>query len=189
MTTNIFLCQVVRQRSLPTPSYSSSSSPPSLPTSLMEEARAKTTQLDSFLEGVKKKYRSKSEGRAPEEQEEGGASRRSRAHEPKNSLKVGISKMLTRWKTEVKDDGTSFTLKKGVNIAPINVFGGIRRDQSLDSATRRGLFHKRGAWSPKSPKEWLEVAGREGGEGPLLSPSLRRCCMEYPEEGQVLKEE
>ena len=63
-----------------------------------------------------------------------------------SSLKVGIAKMFTKWKTEA-DDGTveleqkSFTQKRGVNIDPINVFG-LRRDQSLDSATRRGLFHK-----------------------------------------------
>ena len=31
----------------------------------------------------------------------------------------------------------------GVNIDPIMVFG-LKRDQSLDTATRRGLFHKRG---------------------------------------------
>ena len=61
-------------------------------------------------------------------------------------LKVGIAKMLTRWKTdtdtETENRGLkSFTQKRGVNIDPINVFG-IRRDQSLDTATRRGLFHK-----------------------------------------------
>ena len=63
-----------------------------------------------------------------------------------SSLKVGIAKMFTKWKTEA-DDATveteekSFTQKRGVMIDPINVFG-LRRDQSLDSATRRGLFHK-----------------------------------------------
>ena len=112
----------------------------------------------------------------------------SRGEVPKNSLRVGISKMLTRWKTETRENSggaKSFTQKKGVNIDPINVFGAIRRDQSLDSATRRGLFHKKGAFSPKSPKEWLEGAsGRDCGESSgLLSPSLRRCCLECPEEG------
>ena len=143
------------------------------------------SQIETFLGGIKKKYRSKSEGRAPEEEKKG--ERRSRGDLPQNSLRVGISKMLTRWKTETREssgDAKSFTQKKGVNIDPINVFGAIRRDQSLDSATRRGLFHKKGAFSPKSPKEWLEVSGREGGESTgLLSPSLRRCCLECPEEG------
>ena len=123
------------------------------------------SQIETFLGGIKKKYRSKSEGRPPEEKME---ERRSRGEVPKNSLRVGISKMLTRWKTETRDsngDAKSFTQKKGVNIDPINVFGAIRRDQSLDSATRRGLFHKKGAFSPKSPKEWLEVSsGRDCGE-------------------------
>ena len=143
------------------------------------------SQIETLLGEIKKKYRSKSEGRPPEEKME---ERRSRGEVPKNSLRVGISKMLTRWKTETRDsngDAKSFTQKKGVNIDPINVFGAIRRDQSLDSATRRGLFHKKGAFSPKSPKEWLEVSsGRDCGESSgLLSPSLRRCCLECPEEG------
>ena len=166
-----------RQQSLPT--EPARESRPSLPSSIL------ASQLETFLGGIKKKYRSKSEGRAPEEEKKG--ERRSRGDMPQNSLRVGISKMLTRWKTETREstgDAKSFTQKKGVNIDPINVFGAIRRDQSLDSATRRGLFHKKGAFSPKSPKEWLEVSGREGGESTgLLSPSLRRCCLECPEEG------
>lgn len=101
------------------------------------------------------------------------------------SIKVGFTKMLNRWKTETDDHGEfkgglkSFTQKRGVNIDPINVFG-LRRDQSLDSATRRGLFHKKGAWSPKSPKHQVDSS-----DGTLLSPTLRRCCMECPDDGIV----
>ena len=174
ITITITIKKVRRQQSLPTDSVRESR--PSLPSSML------ASQLETFLGGIKKKYRSKSEGRAPEEEKKG--ERRSRGDLPQNSLRVGISKMLTRWKTETREstrDGKSFTQKKGVNIDPINVFGTIRRDQSLDSATRRGLFHKKGAFSPKSPKEWLEVSGREESSG-LLSPSLRRCCLECPEE-------
>ena len=176
------MLQVRRQQSLP--AESSTIPQPSAPSSIFASVASKTNQLDSFLGEIKKKYRSKSEGRAPEEEpEEGG--RRSRRDEPKNTLRVGISKMLTRWKTETREEGQSFTQKKGVNIDPINVFGGMRRDHSLDSATRRGLFHKKGSWSPKSPKSPKERC-REGGDQPgLLSPSLRRCCLECPEEGQV----
>ena len=104
------------------------------------------------------------------------------------SLRVGIAKMLHRWKSETEEGNCpkSFTQKKGVNIDPINVFG-IRRDQSLDSATRRGLFHKKGAWSPKSPKQQLDT--QSVSENPnLLSPTIRRCCMECPEDGSYVNE-
>ena len=104
------------------------------------------------------------------------------------SLRIGIAKMLHRWKSETEegDSPKSFTQKKGVNIDPINVFG-IRRDQSLDSATRRGLFHKKGAWSPKSPKQQLDTASVT--ENPnLLSPTIRRCCMECPEDSSYVNE-
>ena len=116
---------------------------------------------------------------------------------PNKSFTHGLVKILHRWKSEHEPTtapasgggggGTnkspiqaSFTRKKGVNIDPIMVFG-LRRDQSLDSATRRGLFHKKGAWSPKSPK----VASSETSHSPLenpclLSPTVRRCCMECP---------
>ena len=80
---------------------------------------------------------------------------------------------------------TSFTRKKGVNIDPIIVFG-LRRDQSLDSATRRGLFHKKGAWSPKSPK--LDSSHSPLENPCLLSPTVRRCCMECPEDNGVAVE-
>ena len=55
--------------------------------------------------------------------------------------------MISRWKTEPPEQQQggggvkSFTQKRGVTIDPINVFG-LRRDQSLDTAARRGLFHK-----------------------------------------------
>ena len=57
--------------------------------------------------------------------------------------------MISRWKTEPPEQQQqqqgggvkSFTQKRGVTIDPINVLG-LRRDQSLDSAARRGLFHK-----------------------------------------------
>ena len=98
------------------------------------------------------------------------------------SFTNGLAKILYRWKSEDKkekpDPQNSFTRKRGVNIDPIVVFG-LRRDQSLDSATRRGLFHKKGAWSPKSPM--LETNSPQ--ENPsLLSPTVRRCCMECPDE-------
>ena len=63
-------------------------------------------------------------------------------------LQVGLARMISRWKTDPpeqqqqKGGGVkSFTQKRGVTIDPINVLG-LRRDQSLDSAARRGLFHK-----------------------------------------------
>ena len=60
--------------------------------------------------------------------------------------------MISRWKTDPPEQQQqqqqqqgggvkSFTQKRGVTIDPINVLG-LRRDQSLDSAARRGLFHK-----------------------------------------------
>ena len=56
--------------------------------------------------------------------------------------------MISRWKTEPPEQQQqggggvkSFTQKRGVTIDPINVLG-LRRDQSLDTAARRGLFHK-----------------------------------------------
>ena len=103
------------------------------------------------------------------------------------SFTHGLVKILHRWKSEHEPNKTqiqsSFTRKKGVNIDPIMVFG-LRRDQSLDSATRRGLFHKKGAWSPKSPK----VETHSPLENPcLLSPTVRRCCMECPDDNGVVE--
>lgn len=86
--------------------------------------------------------------------------------------------MLSRWKSD-SEAGTaathnpsqtkSFTQKKGVSIEPICV-AGLRRDGSLDTAARRGLFHRKGAWSPASPGEQSQ------------SPTRRRCCLDYGEE-------
>ena len=138
-----------------------------------------TKKFDILRESITK-LRHREESKPTETSETAGCGNQS------SSLKVGISKMLNRWKSEAADDKKenlggmkSFTQKRGVNIDPINVFGGLRRDQSLDSATRRGLFHRKGAWSPKSPKQ-LENTNSEGG---LLSPTLRRCCLEAPEDG------
>ena len=44
------------------------------------------------------------------------------------------------------------------------------------------MLGRKGAWSPKSPKQQLESPGGEHGAG-LLSPTLRRCCLEAPEDG------
>ena len=90
-----------------------------------------------------------------------------------SGLKGGLVKIINRLKSEQPEDPskpTSFTHKKGVTIDPINVF--IRRDQSLDSATRRGLFHKKCSWSPKSPKSGTLDTPQE--QTNLLSPLSRR---------------
>ena len=167
-----------RQRSLPDGNFSKSEDvkPKTFKDSIL--AVTNTKKFDILRESITK-LRHREESKPTETSETGGGGNQSSA------LKVGISKMLNRWKSEAdekhKDVGgmKSFTQKRGVNIDPINVFGGLRRDQSLDSATRRGLFHRKGAWSPKSPKQ-LE---NPNGEGGLLSPTLRRCCLEAPEDG------
>jgi len=120
------------------------------------------------------------------------------------SFKHSLVKIIHRWKSEQQDGDEqlgsssssshqpatpSFTRKRGVTIDPINVFGVLRRDQSLDSATRRGLFHKKGAWSPKSPKleprdhqqqQQQQLASPLLENPGLLSP-IRRCCLECPD--------
>ena len=50
------------------------------------------------------------------------------------------------------------------------------------SLSIHALLGRKGAWSPKSPKQQLESPGGEHGAG-LLSPTLRRCCLEAPEDG------
>ena len=115
------------------------------------------------------------------------------------SFKHSLVKIIHRWKSEQQEGEeptggsgqppatASFTRKRGVTIDPINVFGGLRRDQSLDSATRRGLFHKKGAWSPKSPKfDSRDQQQQQQQSSPLLeNPGLlspiRRCCLECPD--------
>ena len=165
-----------RQRSLPDGNFSTDEEekPKTFKDSIL--AVTNTKKFDILRESITK-LRHREESKPTETSETGGCNQSS-------SLKVGISKMLNRWKSEAdnkhENEGggmKSFTQKRGVNIDPINVFGGLRRDQSLDSATRRGLFHRKGAWSPKSPKQL------EASEGGLLSPNLRRCCLEAPEDG------
>ena len=167
-----------RQRSLPDGNFSTDEEekPKTFKDSIL--AVTNTKKFDILRESITK-LRHREESKPTETSETGGGNQSS-------SLKVGISKMLNRWKSEAADNKNdddnvggmkSFTQKRGVNIDPINVFGGLRRDQSLDSATRRGLFHRKGAWSPKSPKQL------EASEGGLLSPNLRRCCLEAPEDG------
>ena len=166
-----------RQRSLPVENIFSDADekPKSFKDSIL--AVTNTKKFDILRESITK-LRHREESKPTETSETEGCNQSS-------SLKVGISKMLNRWKSEADEKHEhvgamkSFTQKRGVNIDPINVFGGLRRDQSLDSATRRGLFHRKGAWSPKSPKQ-LENSNSEGG---LLSPTLRRCCLEAPEDG------
>ena len=165
-----------RQRSLPDGNFSTDKdeTPKTFKDSIL--AVTNTKKFGILRESITK-LRHREEPKPAETSETRGGNQSS-------SLKVGISKMLNRWKSEVDDKGESagglksFTQKRGVNIDPINVFGGLRRDQSLDSATRRGLFHRKGAWSPKSPKT-LETNNGDG----LLSPTLRRCCLEASEDG------
>ena len=52
----------------------------------------------------------------------------------------------------------------GVNIDPIMVFG-LKRDQSLDTATRRGIFHKRGIFLIKASQP--------------LGMSVRHLCISF----------
>ena len=171
--------KIKRQQSLPE-EHLSNKKPKTFRESLM--AVTQTKKFEIFRDGLTKFRSSSAHSETPEQE--------AVATDPNQStsLRVGIAKMLHRWKSETEDDSLqkSFTQKKGVNIDPINVFG-IRRDQSLDSATRRGLFHRKGAWSPKSPKQQLDT--QSVSENPnLLSPTIRRCCMECPEDGSYVNE-
>lgn len=169
--------QIQRQQSLP--SDHGDGKKTSLKESLF--AAAQSTQLDAFREKFTKLRETRTERATAESSQETEPSSQN------TSFTHGLVKILHRWKSEQETDNpevqSSFTRKKGVNIDPIVVFG-LRRDQSLDSATRRGLFHKKGAWSPKSPK----VEAHSPLENPsLLSPTVRRCCMECPDENGVVE--
>ena len=154
--------KVRRQQSLPECHFSSEERPRSLKDSFLAVTQRK--KFDIFLEGITKLRKS-----AVTRTEERPAVPGSEAGE-RRSLKVGISKMLNKWKSETEEETglKSFTQKRGVTIDPINVLG-LRRDPSLDSATRRGLYHRAGGCSPKSPQQ-------------QISPTVRRCCMECPED-------
>lgn len=168
--------QIKRQQSLPECHFLSEEKPKTFRDSFL--AVTQTKKFDIFLEGITK-LRKSSVARTEEQycppppEDPGGQG---------TSLKVGIAKMLNKWKSESDDEPgqKSFTQKRGVRIDPINVFS-LRRDASLDSAaTRRGLFHRKGGWSG-SP------AQLESGPGPenpsLLSPTMRlRCCLECPDD-------
>ena len=170
--------KIRRQQSLPECHFSSEEKPKTLRESFL--AVTQTKKFDIFLEGITKLRKSpaaRTEERPAPAPPQADLAADKDAGVQKTSLGIGISKMLNKWKSEAEDNSglKSFTQKRGVTIDPINVLG-LRRDQSLDrsldrsldSATRRGLFHTAGGCSPKSPKQ--------------LSPTLRRCCMECPED-------
>ena len=169
--------QIKRQQSLPESHFLSEEKPKTFRDSFL--AVTQTKKFDIFLEGITK-LRKSSVART---EERSSPPPPSEPVDQRTSLKVGIAKMLHKWKSESDDNPglKSFTQKRGVNIDPINVFS-LRRDQSLDSAaTRRGLFHRKGALSG-SPNQ-LESGGAGGAENPgLLSPTVRRCCLECPED-------
>ena len=168
--------KIKRQQSLPECNFLSEEKPKTFRDSFL--AVTQTKKFDIFLEGITKLRKSsvaRTEERcSPPPPEDPGGER--------TSLKVGIAKMLNKWKTETDDNPKSFTQKRGVTIDPINVFS-LRRDQSLDSAaTRRGLFHRKGALSG-SPNQLEGGLGGSGAENPnLLSPTMRRCCLECPDD-------
>ena len=170
--------QIKRQQSLPESHILSEEKPKTFRDSIL--AVTQTKKFDIFLEGITKLRKSTvartDERCSPPPPPEGPG-------EQKTSLKVGIAKMLNKWKSE-SDDKTglkSFTQKRGVNIDPINVFS-LRRDQSLDSAaTRRGLFHRKGAWSG-SPNLLEGGPAGENQSPALLSPTMRRCCLDCPDD-------
>jgi len=63
-----------------------------------------------------------------------------------------------------------------VTIQPLEV-----RHPGLDSATRRSLFQRRRVSSPISPKQMEALAKSDAAaEEMASSPTLRRCCGEYP---------
>ena len=114
------------------------------PKSLRESIMAVNKKFDIFREGFTKLRNNNASG-------SGVTTEVSSARDEPGSIKVGFTKMLNRWKTESDPSSgeltgglRSFTEKRGVNIDPINVFS-LRRDQSLDTATRRGLFHRKGS--------------------------------------------
>ena len=176
---NPFQDQIQRQQSLPVQTQTRTDEETSVKETLF--ASAQKNKFDVFREKFSKLRDSKgANSPVPAPPYEGRSSQNM-------SFTHGLAKILHRWKSEQEPEQTqlqtSFTRKKGVNIDPIVVFG-LRRDQSLDSATRRGLFHKKGAWSPKSPK----LDTQSPLDNPcLLSPTVRRCCMECPEDNGVVE--
>ena len=167
--------QIKRQQSLPECHFLSEEKPKTFRDSFL--AVTQTKKFEIFLDGITKLRKSSvtrtEEPSSPPPPEDPGGQR--------TSLKVGIAKMLNKWKSESeeKPGPKSFTQKRGVTIDPINVFS-LRRDASLESAaTRRGLFHRKGAWS-ESPGQLESGPGPE--KAALVSPTMRRCCLDCPED-------